>query len=124
MENNGNEAQRNLRIIRAPTFRGKKDEHNRIFLKDRKVNALFDIEPHRRTQAIGICIELYNLEHYDPLLEANNNIQYDDLKDAMIRKVDQGRFNLYTRAKLRNSTQEIITPSTMTNKISQGQTLI
>ena len=67
--------------------------------------AICDIELHRRVQAIGICLESYSLEHYDSLLEANSNIQYNDLKDAMIRRFDQGRFNLCTRAKETNGKQ-------------------
>ena len=31
MENNGNKIPEKPKIIRAPTFRGKKDEHNRSF---------------------------------------------------------------------------------------------
>ena len=90
MENNGNEIPEKPKIIRAPTFRGKKDEHNRVFLKDRKVNALFNIEPHWRTRPIGICLEWYSSKHYSSLPEAINNVQWH--KNAVIRKVDQGRF--------------------------------
>ena len=106
MGDNENEALRNLKIIRAPTFRGKKGESIiEFFPRIEKFMAMCDIEPHRRVQAIGLCLESHSLKHCYSLLEANSNIQYNDLKDAMIRRFDQGRFNLCTRAKETNGKQ-------------------
>ena len=84
--------------IKPPSFQGKKGENVIFFYsKLKKYIDSQNIEGDDCIEATGLCLEGDPFEHFDQLRRKDNQINYDAIKESLIKRFDDDKIAIVIR---------------------------